>query len=826
MRVLRSDAWGGRLRPIVYLLLLLFAVLSAVGGPLPAQAVPQPALLDVQRVTRIGRLAVITGHTLPDSRHRTAFVLVDAQGAATNLAIDEALLGPLGGPEGVDGRQVEVTGAPSDGTTITVTAIALVNDQPEGVTASPSEPGASVTGSQPYVTILCRFADAPSITPRELSYFAGLMSNTRPGLDHFYREISYNNINLLGSEIHGWYNLPQPRSYYFTQDPPDFQRMINDCTALADAEVYFPNFTGINLVFNQNTGCCAWGGSIVTTLDGVTKSWPATWMPPGGFTQSMWAHEMGHALGLGHSANAVGTTYQNPWDVMSKDRYNCAAATDPTYGCIGQGTISYHKDLLGWIPPANKLTASTVGRYSISLSDLDKPPVEGRYLMAQIPIPGGATFYTIEARRRAGYDSKLSNDAVIIHTINRARIDDAWLVDADGNGDGGDAGAQWLVGETFTDPTNGISVAVTGAASNGFNVTITRTSGTCLDDAAPTDYESDNGPPEARLVNVDSIERHSFCTANDQDWVKFEARGGWSYRVETLDMSSPTDTVLELYAPDGTTLLASNDNGGVGPGSLVDFDPPAPGTYFIRARQVDGGMAGSYDLRIISTPPPPPASLDAAGSPQRAMVNTAFALPLAVTVRDAADNPLPWVTVNFSAPGSGPSATLSAVTATTDANGRAGVTATAGRAVGSFDVTASVVAPGGPITATFRLTNTPGAIAELSLSGQQQQAQVTTDFASPLTLTVRDAFDNPIPDVTVRFIVPSDGASATLSASTAVTNANGQVSITATAGQIVGSYDVLAIVNGPDGPITSPFRLTNTARAAVTHRVYIAMLRR
>ena len=41
-----------------------------------------------------------------------------------------------------------------------------------------------------------------------------------PGLDHYWRELSFNNINLAGSVVRGWYTLPQPRSYYVHGTPP------------------------------------------------------------------------------------------------------------------------------------------------------------------------------------------------------------------------------------------------------------------------------------------------------------------------------------------------------------------------------------------------------------------------------------------------------------------------------------------------------------------------------------------------------------------------------------------------------------------------------
>ncbi|MCZ7624916.1 MAG: hypothetical protein M5R38_02915 [Candidatus Methylomirabilis sp.] len=74
---------------------------------------------------------------------------------------------------------------------------------------------AAVSGSQRWATILCRFADSTGITPHPKTWFETLMlGGTYPGMEHYWQELSYGQINLGGSLVVGWYNLPQPRSYY------------------------------------------------------------------------------------------------------------------------------------------------------------------------------------------------------------------------------------------------------------------------------------------------------------------------------------------------------------------------------------------------------------------------------------------------------------------------------------------------------------------------------------------------------------------------------------------------------------------------------------
>ena len=92
-----------------------------------------------------------------------------------------------------------------------------------------------------------------------------------------------------------------------------------------------------------------------------------------------------------------------------------------------------------------------------------------------------------------------------------------------------------------------------------------------------------------------------------------------------------------------------------------------------------------------------------AGGGQSALPGQAFTTPLSVVARDADGLVLPCVPVTFTAPASGASASLTAMTVITDINGVATVSATANDALGAYNVTAN--APGLDSAATFALRN-------------------------------------------------------------------------------------------------------------------------
>ncbi len=167
------------------------------------------------------------------------------------------------------------------------------------------------------------------------------------------------------------------------------------------------------------------------------------------------------------------------------------------------------------------------------------------------------------------------------------------------------------------------------------------------------------------------------------------------------------------------------------------------GTYQLQA-QTDSVASATSDVFQI-TAGIPAAIVASGGTPQSALILTAFGAPLEVTVTDASGNPVAGTPVVFVAPSSGASGSFTGqttVTANTNAQGRASVGITANNIAGSYGVTASSAAITGG--AMFTLTNLPPGSGSLAFVQQPGNTAIGQAIAAPpVTVQVRDSSGSP-----------------------------------------------------------------------------------
>jgi len=80
--------------------------------------------------------------------------------------------------------------------------------------------------------------------------------------------------------------------------------------------------------------------------------------------------------------------------------------------------------------------------------------------------------------------------------------------------------------------------------------------------------------------------------ADDHDWFRFEATAGQEYVIETANLAAGVATRLELYDQDALSLLTSDDDGGEGGASRIEWRAQASGVYYARVTGASGSAYG------------------------------------------------------------------------------------------------------------------------------------------------------------------------------------------------------------------------------------------
>ena len=196
----------------------------------------------------------------------------------------------IGGAFLANGSRVKAWLEPGEpGEMRTVRALVLENDSVPPLGNRPGPTGRGVSGSQPWISLLCKFSDVPA-QPRDLAYFSAMFDNTPGRLDHYWREVSYDAANVAGSTAAGWVALPQPQTFYvpvpgsgcldgIPGNDANLAALFNDCTAAADPLVDFSaggtGGFGINRMFNSDP-MAALGRRPIRHPRRVTKTWRTT----------------------------------------------------------------------------------------------------------------------------------------------------------------------------------------------------------------------------------------------------------------------------------------------------------------------------------------------------------------------------------------------------------------------------------------------------------------------------------------------------------------------------------------------------------------------
>lgn len=119
--------------------------------------------------------------------------------------------------------------------------------------------------------------------------------------------------------------------------------------------------------------------------------------------------------------------------------------------------------------------------------------------------------------------------------------------------------------------------------------------------------EIDDSYFAASPLTVGTLATRWLDIADDEDWLRFDAELDQAYVISVTNLAAGVSANLEVYDLGGTTILASDLDGGE---ASIQWTAPVTGTHFLRVSPALGSATGcgaSYDVAISeATEPPPP----------------------------------------------------------------------------------------------------------------------------------------------------------------------------------------------------------------------------
>jgi hypothetical protein len=477
------------------------------------------------------------------------------------------------------GMKVRVRGVRSGND---VTADSLVTEDLGG-SSTPTDLQASATalsnttGEHKVAVILVNFQDLQT-QPFTVAQAQDVTFNQTSG---FYSENSYGQTWLTG-DVFGWFTIPVSSTNC-------------DINAIGTYAQQAATKAGANLSAYQHyvyafphTMACTFSGR--SSIGGNPSQ---SWINTDSIGIEVLGHELGHAFGLLHSrsmscgGSVIGTNcsfneYGDAFDIMG--------ASMPVH------FNAYQKERLGWLnyggsPPLQTITAS--GTYRIDTFETAGSSAKGlKILKSTDPVTGYKTWYYVEKRTAAGFDSYLSPynamNGVLVHTGSEADGQDIYLLDGT-PATNSFFDSALTVGQSFTDSAAGVTISTVSADNTGAWVQVTVGSQPCTH-ANPSVSVS---PGQSQWLRSGTKFTYSVTITNNESSgcstgtfnLQGAVPGGWvaSYSASSLSLAPGASATASFYvtSPAGTPDGMYNVNAAAVNGLNSSYGSSATAAYSI-----------------------------------------------------------------------------------------------------------------------------------------------------------------------------------------------------------------------------------------------------
>lgn len=304
--------------------------------------------------------------------------------------------------------------------------------------------------------------------------------------------------------------------------------------------------------------------------------------------------------------------------------------------------------------------------------------------------------------------------------------------------------------------TTSLSVAVPPSALSGpVSVTVGALTSNAIDFVV--EEESVEEEPAGELELITGQTAHgALASDGEQDRYTFTAVEGSRVTVSARSAAPGVPNLLLLLEDPYGFILTSDDDGGMGTDPLIhDLPLPRSGVFTIVVTNVPGSGAGDYELSLSVVPPAGSTRLSILdGNHQSTTAGAAFDEPLTVLATGPSGHPMAGAPITFTA-SNAELGEAGSVVLYTNESGVVRVEVTAPSQDGGFEISVSI--PGLGDAVTFQVGVTEVAVAEALVTGNGQTGTVDQVLSAPLSVQLRDASGNPVPEAHVAFEVLTGG---------------------------------------------------------------------